>query len=477
MEFKSKILTWESAGVNMNITDLTVKNDYCIGCGVCAGVCPHNNLHMDWSPKGELIPYTTDLCNDNCSICVDICPFNNHEINQDDIASSLFSKTCNIKYNEYAGYYLNCYVGFQKDTAKRLKSASGGLATSFLSSLIEESIVDRVAAVGIFEDSNRMFDFKILSNSDEVYSCAGSAYYPVEISKILKEIIKEKEEFNYAVIALPCVAYALRLAMDKIPKLKNKIKIIASLTCGQLQNRFCTELLSLESGIKVNELSTMNFRQKSENNPAINYMQVATDKNGNEGIPQSNQGLPSHLWYYQYFKQNACNFCDDVFGELADITFMDAWLPKYINDYRGTSLVIARTPMVKDLLENSQECALKEIPVTKIIESQMGIIQKKRTLLKGKLYKSESSNSLYPKKRVKPDINVYDDNKEFIDLTTEIQKLSKELWPKYRLDGSTKEFWNDLKHLESKINKYERKIRIKNLIINPKRFFKKISGS
>ena len=138
---------------------------------------------------------------------------------------------------------------FKKMTEKRLKSASGGLATSFLSSLIEENVVDRVAAVGIFEDNDRMFDFKILSNSDEVYSCAGSAYYPVEISRVLKEIIKEKEELNYAIIALPCVTYALRLAMEKIPKLKKKIKIIASLTCGQLQNRFCTELLALESGI------------------------------------------------------------------------------------------------------------------------------------------------------------------------------------------------------------------------------------
>ena len=460
----------------MNVTNLTVENDYCIGCGVCAGVCPYNNLHMGWSPKGELIPHKNNFCNDKCSICLDICPFNNHEINQDDIASSLFSKTHNIKYNENTGYYLNCYVGFQKDTSKRLKSASGGLATSFLSSLIEENIVDKVAAVGIFGDNDRMFDFKILSNSDEVYSCAGSAYYPVEISRVLKEIMKEKEEFNYAIIALPCVTYGLRLAMEKIPKLKNKIKIIASLTCGQLQNRFCTELLSLESGIKVNELSTMNFRQKSENNPAINYMQVAADKNGNEGIPQANQELPSHLWYYQYFKQNACNFCDDIFGAAADVTFMDAWLPEYINDYRGTSLIIARTPLALNLLENSQKCTLKEIPVNRIIESQMGVIQKKRTLLKGKLYKSESSNSFCPEKRVKPDFNVYNDNKEFIDLATEIQELSKELWLKYRLNRSTKEFWNDLKHLESKIIKYERKIRIKKLIIKPKQFLKKISG-
>lgn len=461
----------------MNVIDLIVKNDYCIGCGVCAGICPYNNLHMDWSPKGELIPHINDLCNEKCSICLDACPFNNHEINQDDIASSLFSKIQDMKHNTYTGYYLNCYAGFQKDTEKRLKSASGGLATSFLSSLIEKNVVDRVAAVGIFENNGRMFDFKILSNFEDIYKCAGSAYYPVEISRVLKEIIKEKEELNYAIIALPCVTYALRLAMEKIPKLKKKIKTIASLTCGQLQNCFCTELLALESGINVNELSIMNFRQKSEKNSAIDYMQVAFDKNGNIGTPHSNQELPFHLWHYQYFKQNACNFCDDIFGEVADVTFMDAWLPEYIQDYRGTSLIIARTPLTLELLENSPECTLKEISANRVIESQIGVINKKRTLIKGRLYKSEISNSFYPEKRVKPDFKVYNDNKEFIDLTTEIQDLSKELWPKYRLDKSTAEFWNDLKHLESKIGKYERKTRIKNLMIKPQRFLKKITGS
>ena len=40
----------------MNVMELIVKNDYCIGCGVCAGICPSNNLYMDWSNTGEIIP-------------------------------------------------------------------------------------------------------------------------------------------------------------------------------------------------------------------------------------------------------------------------------------------------------------------------------------------------------------------------------------------------------------------------------------
>lgn len=457
----------------MNVVDLIVKNDYCIGCGVCAGVCPSNNLHMDWSDKGELIPKLNDSCKDNCSICLDICPFNNHPINQDDIAKSLYANIPNISYNEYAGYCLNCYVGFHKDEEKRIKSASGGLASLFLSSLLEEKIVDKIICVGNFGNDDRMFDFEILSNSDEVYSCAGSSYYPVEISKILKEILKEKEEFTYAIIGLPCVVYGLRLAIEKIPKLKRKIKILTSLTCGLLPNRFYTEILALESGITMDNLSKTDFRRKSKKYLASNFLHVAIDKDGNEGNPQPYQKLPYFLGHYNFFKHNACNYCDDVFGELADVTFMDAWLPEFIKDYQGTSLVIARTPLTISILEKHQNT---KIDVGEIIKSQKGAIQNKRLLLQGKQHKSMISGYFYPKKRVSSDEKIYAKNKKFIELTYEIQKISKDLWPKYRCNESNVEFWKELKKIEIKIKRYEREELIRSFLKRPTIYLKKIFG-
>ena len=104
----------------------------------------------------------------------------------------------------------------------------------------------------------------------------------------------------------------------------------------------------------------------------------------------------------------------------------------------------------------------------------MGIIHKKRIILKAKIYISEKSSSFYPKKRVTPDYNIYTENIEFINLTTEIQQLSKEFWPKSRLEKSTAKFWKELKNNENKINKFERKIRIQNLINKISRLFKKL---
>ena len=458
--------------VNLNV-DFIVKNDYCIGCGVCAGICPSNNLHMDWSNRGELVPYSKDSCRENCSMCLGICPFYNHNINQDNIAEDLFSTIPDINYNKNTGYYIECYIGYKKSERDRLRCASGGAATSFLSSLLTENIVDRIIAVGFSNDPDRMFKYKILKSCDEVNLCAGSAYYPVEISEILKIILDEKSEDKYAVIALPCVAFSLRLAMKKIPKLNQKIKLIASLTCGQLQNRFNAELMALESGILVEKLSKIEFRKKDKGMPASNFLQIAIDKEGIEGIPFPNQELPFHLWNFQYFKHNACNFCDDIFGEVADVTFMDAWLPEYGKEYRGTSMIIARTSLVKRLLEKYDGLYLKNIDFNLIIKSQRGVINKKRVLLKGRLYKKDRSNSWYPKKRVEPDVNIYKKNKKFIDLTDEIQYLSKELWPRHRLDKSTKNFWKKMSNYELKIKIYKLSLGLKYLVDIPIKLMKR----
>ena len=37
-------------------------------------------------------------------------------------------------------------------------------------------------------------------------------------------------------------------------------------------------------------------------------------------------------WEYGYFKYKACDFCDDIFAECADITVGDAWLSRYKKD-------------------------------------------------------------------------------------------------------------------------------------------------
>src|SRR3546814_14989026 len=50
------------------------------------------------------------------------------------------------------------------------------------------------------------------------------------------------------------------------------------------------------------------------------------------------------------FQGGACEFCDDIFAETADVCLGDAWLPQYDSDWRGTNIVISRHADLDQLL-------------------------------------------------------------------------------------------------------------------------------
>ena len=51
-------------------------------------------------------------------------------------------------------------------------------------------------------------------------------------------------------------------------------------------------------------------------------------------VKRSNEFYGTH-WGYNFFRYSACDACDDVFAETADISVGDAWLDGYIDDPMG----------------------------------------------------------------------------------------------------------------------------------------------
>src|SRR5699024_11089909 len=58
------------------------------------------------------------------------------------------------------------------------------------------------------------------------------------------------------------------------------------------------------------------------------------------------------MWGTGYFKNNACDFCDDVVAELADISLGDAWIDPYKKDGRGTNIIITRSKLAEKIIKN-----------------------------------------------------------------------------------------------------------------------------
>jgi hypothetical protein len=55
-------------------------------------------------------------------------------------------------------------------------------------------------------------------------------------------------------------------------------------------------------------------------------------------------------WGLGFFKYKACDYCDDVFAETADVVIGDAWLPQFDADWRGTNVLVVRHPLFADIL-------------------------------------------------------------------------------------------------------------------------------
>ena len=95
-----------------NIIKDVVATDLCIGCGVCAGVCPHESLAMQFNRYGELVPTQVKNCHEGCELCSFVCPFFEQSDNEDKLGHDLFGGLKGIHHTSEIGYYLSLFVGY-----------------------------------------------------------------------------------------------------------------------------------------------------------------------------------------------------------------------------------------------------------------------------------------------------------------------------------------------------------------------------
>jgi len=378
-----------------------IIDHYCIGCGICAGVCPERCLEMRFNEYGEHKPVLVGHPADTGPV-TNVCPFMDKLPNEDVIAGEKFGQFDGIDHTSETGYYLQCFAGHVIDEQEWLNATSGGILTWLAKQMLIEKKVSAVACVSAVNDTTRFFDYRLVTDPNELERCKKSRYYPVEVSTILHDIKRFNEKVLF--IGLPCFIKGLHLARQQDPLLEKCIVYTIGLFCGHLKSACYAEYLSRSCGIPEHEIQTVNFRKKVPGTSASDYSFEVSTKDSTRDIPMRHVWARS--WSNNLFMLKACEFCDDVMSETADAAVGDAWLPEYVKDYRGTSIVICRHPEMLELLSKGiarGELVLDSVPVDAVIKSQLGGLRQRRQGLQYRISQVIRQGRWYPPKRVTPD--------------------------------------------------------------------------
>lgn len=380
-----------------------MRSGLCIGCGSCVAHLGNGNAEIKFDKYGQLKPDASkDWMNKKTEVFGSTCPFSPVAIKEDALSALNFPEVKNT--DLFIGRFQSAYVGHVAEDEYRINGSSGGMVSWMAAELLKKGLVDGVAHVVAAKDpqqEGRFFHYRISKTIDEVKEGAKSRYYPVELSSVIKNI---KQTFGrYAVVGVPCFIKAIQLLRQQDEVLRERIQFTLGLFCGHMKSAGFVESFAWQLKVPVEDIVQVEYRKKDATRPANIYTVQLFMKDGS--IKEKDWWhLADGDWGAGFFMNHACNFCDDVVAETADIAFGDAWVEPYSSDGRGTNVVVTRSPVLESILKEAivqQRLSLTEVDARFIQQTQAAGLRQRREGLAYRL-KWVNTGNVHPKKRVAP---------------------------------------------------------------------------
>lgn len=251
--------------------------------------------------------------------------------------------------------------------------------------------------------SPALFGIAVSETAEQVLARPKSKYWAAEMSPALLRIRGNGR--RYLFIGVPCHVKAVRLLCRSDPVLAQQIVFCFALVCGHLKTPAFAELLAWQMGMPPEQLTGFDFRPKDPAKPPGRYSVQASAGPMAEQPTRPAHELYGSNWGHVMFQPDACDACDDVMGELADVTFGDAWLPRYDGEWRGTNIVVTRSAPIDALLAQGQrdgQLQLDELGVDEVVASQAGNYRHRWDGLSVRTAIAQRQGRWFPHKRIRP---------------------------------------------------------------------------
>ena len=283
----------------------------------------------------------------NCVRCLKVCPGATFDMGKLD--DEVHGRRPNPK--SLAGVVKGSYVGYSTRSEIRGKAASGGFTTGLLTYMLEHKLIDGALVLGASAEGEEWSQKPFIARSvQDLQKSVKSKYLAVPMLRPLQEI--EEIEGNYAVVALPCYAQALRLYMKVSPKLRKRIKLIVGLYCNGVFEPQLFRDLCRARGVEPAEVENLDFRAGQW--PGLLELQLK-DGSAIPAVGQEEYKDAFNTLKLGYTPRR-CDMCVDFSAEYADIAAGDPWLRGADGNYLypdGYTAVLVRTEAGAELVEKA----------------------------------------------------------------------------------------------------------------------------
>ena len=352
----------------MRINELKDVVDWrlCVGCGLCAYLCPDNVKLKDIVNDGIRPEVLANGCGPSCE-CLQACPglHAHHDTQRNDGVDELRAGW---------GPVLELFEGYAADPELRFRGSSAGLATALALYCLERE--EMYGVLHIEGDANEPWRNRTVLSRDRdvLLRRTGSRYAPASPCDSLHLI--ENAPRPCIFIGKPCDVTGLRNAMALRPQLSKKVGVAIGIFCAGTPSTQGT--LDLLQQLEVDSSKVEEIRYRGNGWPG-NYSARLQD----EEQPRRQLSYKASWSFLQEYRPFRCHLCPDGTSEFADISCGDPWYREIHEDEPGLSLVVVRTPKGREIVRRAIESGyvvLQPAESNKLEAAQKNLLAKRSAI-------------------------------------------------------------------------------------------------
>lgn len=338
-----------------NITDVSLSY-MCSNCGACSAICPTNAITFNFTNIGRYPAVIDEKKCISCKLCRKVCP-------------SLDEQKIIEKFNNpFIGDIKKVLVGRCNNDNLFLNAQSGGACSATISYLFSTNKIDAAIVCEMKIGNPPKIVATIITEVQEVKNSQKSCYTPVSLLSILPEIKKFK---SVAIVGLPCHIEGIESLqrLSKFSNIKYRLGLVCDRTLCNYSMEFFGKLANFSTEFKIIwKYKLLNFKNK-----IYNYKEAPLTLINRNGFikvfPNTYRFLIKDI-----FTPPRCWVCYDKINNFADIVFGDPWRMSNIDEINGSSLMIVRTEIGSQLIEDLKQAKIilmSERPIEELIKGQL----------------------------------------------------------------------------------------------------------